>query len=122
MAPEASPQPTWQRAYVVAAAAIIGGALAYALCDWGGWTRLQHDPYTGDWWWQDGPTQKVAINYYGSLLWALGGASVGALGASIALRVYRRELPSSLIMVIGAWALTGVALGGLYYVWMLWPF
>lgn len=119
---EPEPRPRWQNAYVIVAIAIIGGTLAYALCDWGGWTRLQHDPYTGDWWWDDGPTHKVAINYYGTILWGLGGAAVGALVASVALRVYRRTLPSPAITVLGAWALTGVAFGALYYAWTLWPF
>ncbi len=115
-------RPSWQRVYVIATAAIIGGSLAYFLCDWGGWTRLQYDPYTGAWWWQDGPTQKVAINYYGTVLWALGGGAVGGAVAALALRLHRRPLPSEAIAVLAAWALTGFALGGLYYVWTLWPF
>ena len=121
MEPEAH-APPWQRVFVIAALAIIGGTIAYGLCDWGGWTRLQHDPYTGAWWWDDGPTHRVAINYYGTILWGLGGAAVGAALGAVATHVYRRALPSSVITILGAWALTGTALGGLYYVWTLWPF
>ena len=40
-------RPTWQRVHVITTLAVIGGTLAYALCTWGGWTRLQHDPYSG---------------------------------------------------------------------------
>ena len=117
-----SEQTAWQRVYVIATAAIIAGALTYWLCDWGGWTRLQHDPYSGAWWWQDGPTQKVAINYYGTLLWGIGGSLVGGAIAFVATRVYRRPFPPSLIIVMNAWALTAFVFGGLYYVWNLWPF
>jgi hypothetical protein len=115
-------RPAWQTTYVIAVTAIIGGAIAYGMCDWSGWTRLQHDPYSGAWWFEDGPTQKVPINYYGTLLWSVGGAAVGAALAAIATRLHRRPLPPSVISILGAWALTGFALGGLYYVWTLWPF
>ena len=97
----AAQAPPWQRVYVIAALAIIGGTIAYGMCDWGGWTRLQHDPYTGAWWWADGPTQKVAINYYGMLLWALGGAAVGGALAAVALRVVRRPLRRRVLLSRG---------------------
>lgn len=111
----------WQRVYVIALSAVIGGTIAYAACDWSGWTRLQLDPYRGAWWWQDGPTQKLAINYYGTILWGLGGAAVGgALAALITLR--RRALPAPLVSLLAAWALSGFLLAGVYYTWSLWPF
>lgn len=107
---------------MIATFAVIGGTLAYALCTWGGWTRLQLDPYDGRWWWEAGPTQTIAINYYGDLLWGLGGAAVGAaLGAAVTSS-YRRPLPPSLITLLGAWALTSFVLTGLFYTWSLWPF
>ncbi len=120
--PTSAGRPGWQRVHAIATAAVIGGTLAYALCDWAGWTRLQHDPYDGAWWWQDGPTQRVPINYYGALLWAAGGAVAGGGVAMIGTALYRRPLPAALVAVLAAWALTGVALAGLYYTWNLWPF
>jgi hypothetical protein len=118
----AADRPPWQRTYVIAMAAIIGGLIGYGLCDWGGWTRLQHDPYTGAWWWQSGPSQRIPINYYGNLLWGVGGGAVGALFGSVAMRLHRRRVPPAVINLLGAWALTAFALAGLYYVWTLWPF
>ena len=67
----------WHRTYVIALAAVIGGALAYALVDWGGWTRATYDPYRDRWSWRGGATPTIGINYYGGLLWGLGGALVG---------------------------------------------
>jgi hypothetical protein len=118
----ASERPAWQRVHAIAAVAVIGGTLAYALCDWSGWTRLQLDPYDGSWWWQDGATRKVPINYYGGLLWALGGAAVGAGLATLVTALWRRPVPAAVSAVLSAWALTGVALTGAYYTWNLWPF
>ncbi len=119
MAPE---RPPWQRVYVVATAAVIGATCAYALCDWAGWTRLQYDVYRDAWWWQDGPTQKVPINYYGDILWGAGGAAAGAAIGLVATGLHRRPLSPAIIALLGAWALTGAALSGLYYTWNLWPF
>lgn len=115
-------RPPWQRAYAIATCAVIGGTLAYALCTWGGWTRLQLDPYRGTWWWQDGPTQTIAINYYGDLLWGLGGAVVGGGLAAAVTAIVRRPMSPSVVQLLAAWAMTGFALTGLFYTWSLWPF
>ena len=40
--------PREQRAYVIAMCAIIGGAFAYAACEWGRWPRLSYYPLQGD--------------------------------------------------------------------------
>jgi hypothetical protein len=118
----ATERPRWQHAYLIATLSVIGGCMAYALCTWGGWTRLQHDPYGGSWWWQSGPTQSIPINYYGDILWGLGGAAVGGvLGAAVG-RVYRRPLSSSTVNLLTAWAMTSFLLAGLFYTWSLWPF
>lgn len=114
--------PRWQRVQAIALAAVIGGALAYALCDWSQWPRLHHDPYDGSWWWRDGPTASIPINYHGTILWGLGGAAVGALGALAATAWWRRPLPRAVERLGAAWALTAVAFAGAYYLWHLWPF
>jgi hypothetical protein len=119
-APELAP--SWHRAYAIATCAVIGGTLAYALCTWGGWTRLQHDPYRDTWWWQAGPTQAIPINYYGDILWGLGGAAAGALVGAAGMRVWRRPLSSSTVSLLAAWAMTCFVLSGLFYTWSLWPF
>ncbi|MEZ4402292.1 MAG: hypothetical protein R3B06_19865 [Kofleriaceae bacterium] len=117
---DASP-PRWARTQLVAVAAIIGGALAYALCDWGGWTRLTFDPYLGTWSWRAGATQPVPINYYGNLLWAAGGSAAGAaIGWGLA-RVPALARPAARGLGV-AWALTAVGLAAFYYLWSLWPF
>lgn len=114
--------PRWQRVYAIAILAIIGGALAYALCDWSRWTRLIFDPYDGAWTWRDGPTRTIPINYYGTILWGLGGAAVGGALGAIAMRLWRRPLSPGVQALGAAWALTAVILSGGYFHWSLWPF
>ena len=113
-------EPRWHRTYVIALGAVIGGALAYALVDWGGWSRATYDPYRDRWSWRSGATPTIGINYYGGLLWGLGGAAVGAVVGRIAARwqVVRTDRARTLL---AAWALTSVALAGAYYWWNLWP-
>ena len=122
MARDVAPMPRWQRVYAMAVTAVIGGALAYALCDWNHWTRLQLAPYDGTWYWRAGPTASIPINYYGDILWGLGGAAIGALIGAIATAWWRRPLPRALQRLGAAWALTAVMLAGTYYLWHLWPF
>src|SRR6185436_10859830 len=43
-----APMPRDQRAYVIAMCAIIGGAFAYAACEWGSWPRLTYLPLRGE--------------------------------------------------------------------------
>ncbi|HVV83457.1 MAG TPA: hypothetical protein VHE35_10315 [Kofleriaceae bacterium] len=115
-------RPRWQSVQAIACAAVVGWTLAYALCDWGGWHRLTYDPYLARWTWTSGPTPRVPINYLGGLLWGLGGAVVGASVAALGLRLWRRPLPPTVLGLAAAWALTGVALAGTYYMWTIWPF
>lgn len=112
--------PAWHRTFIVATAAIVVAAGGYGLCDWAGWTRLNLEPYSGDWSWQHGATQRVPINYYGNLLWAVGG---GAIGATIgyAATVRRPALTASWLRLASAWALTAFAITGTYFWWRLWP-
>src|SRR5688500_18178129 len=100
-------RPAWQRVYVIATLAVIGGTLAYALCTWGGWTRLQLDPYSGEWWWQAGPTQSIPINYYGDLLWGAGGALAGGAAGALGTALHRRPLSQTTQQLLAAWAITG---------------
>ena len=118
----ATERPGWQRPYVICTLAVIGGTLAYALCTWGGWTRLQHDPYSGDWWWQAGPTQTIPINYYGDILWGLGGAALGAAVGAAATALHKKPLSGATVGLLAAWAMTSFVLAGLFYTWSLWPF
>ncbi len=122
MAADREGLPRWQRVYAFATAAVIGGALAYALCDWSGWPRLTLDPYRGGWSWPDGPTRTVPINYYGTLLWGAGGAAVGAGLAALATWRRGRPLPATILVLLAAWALTAFVLAGGFYTWSLWPF
>jgi hypothetical protein len=118
----ADERPRWQRVYAIAVCAAIGGALTYALCDWAQATRLLFHPYDGTWSWRDGPTASIPINYYGTILWGLGGAAVGALIAAAATAWWRRPIPRAVQRLGAAWALTAVILSGAYFHWNLWPF
>jgi len=114
--------PAWQRSYVVATIAVIGGSLAYVLCDWSGWPRLTFDPYHGSWSWPSGATRAVPINYYGTLLWGAGGGLLGASLAALAMRRRTRGLSSGAITLLTAWSLTAFGFAGWFYTWNLWPF
>lgn len=112
--------PTWQRAYVVAMCAIIGGAFAYTACDWAQWPRLIYHPLTGD----IGMTPKVGaitINYLGTFAWGLGGAAVGTLVGAMFCRLANRRWTDRVLHLFGAWAITGILLAGSYYTWNLYP-
>ena len=111
--------PRWQRAYVIAACALIGGALAYALCSWSSWPRLSYLPLEGRWTLH--PGNALAINYPGMLAWGLGGAASGALVGAAACAIWRRPLPARALQLAGAWAITAILLAGLYFTWTLWP-
>jgi hypothetical protein len=116
--------PTWQRAYVIAACALIGGAFAYSACDWGAWPRLTYHPLTGT-----VAMHKaggaITINYIGSVAWGLGGAAAGAVvGGALSWVVgglLKKPWSDRMLQLFGAWAITGVILAGCYYTWNLYP-
>jgi hypothetical protein len=112
--------PRWQRAYVIAMCAIIGGAFAYAACDWGQWPRLTYQPLTGNVTMR-APTTLVTINYLGTVAWGVGGAAVGALVGAVLCAVWKKAWHERALQLFGAWAITGVLLAGCYYTWNLWP-
>jgi len=112
----------WQRAYVCATCAVIGFALAYTLCDFGGWPRFYYFPYEGRFELMTATAGKVAISYWGTFLWGAGGGLVGAgLGAAATL-VWKKPLPRVALGLLAAWSLTAFFLAGAYYTWNLWPF
>jgi len=112
--------PRWQRAYVIAMCAIIGGAFAYAACDWGHWPRLTYRPLTGDIMMKE-PVAAVSINYLGTVAWGLGGAGCGALVGYALCAATRKAWPDLALQLFGAWAITAILLAGSYYTWNLWP-
>jgi hypothetical protein len=112
--------PRWQRAYVIATCAIIGGAFAYAACDWGQWPRLTYLPVTGELT-MSPPAGAVAIPFWGVVLWGLGGAVTGVLVGALLVRLFPKSWPARALQLFGAWAITAVLLTGLYYTWSLWP-
>ena len=107
------------RAYVIAMCAVIGGAFAYAACDWGRWPHLTYLPLSGTI--TLAPTKDVAIHYLGFVAWGLGGACTGALLGALACRVVRRRWPVRAYQLLGAWAVTALVLAGSYFTWSLWP-
>jgi hypothetical protein len=112
--------PRAHRAYLIATCAIIGGAFAYAACEWGRWPRLIYAPLAGGVT-LDTATSPTAMAYLGIVAWGIGGAGCGALvGAAIAAAV-RRPLSDRWIQLFGAWAITALLLAGLYFTWGLWP-
>jgi hypothetical protein len=110
----------WQRAYVIATCAIIGGAFAYAACDWGRWPKLVYLPFTGEFTLTP-PPGAISIMYWGLLAWGLGGAACGALIGALLVAIVRRPWPDRALQLFGAWAITAILLTGLYYTWNLWP-
>jgi hypothetical protein len=113
--------PRWQRAYVIAMCAIIGGTFAYTACDWGRWPKLVYHPLTGELGMSSAPT-TIAINYLGVFAWGLGGSAVGAIvGWLLCATVRGRAWTERTLHLFGAWAITGVLLAGAYYTWNLFP-
>jgi hypothetical protein len=100
---------------------MIGATLAYVLSDFGDWPRLTYWPIRNRWAFAD-RDHAEAIQYWGGLLWAVGGAAVGTVVAQ-ALRI---ALPTTtqrkaIITLLGAWSMAAVLIGALYFTWMLWP-
>ncbi|MEJ7600621.1 MAG: hypothetical protein WKG01_22125 [Kofleriaceae bacterium] len=113
------PMPRDERAYVIAMCAIIGGAFAYAACEWGQWPRLFYFPLAESF--AMGPRNLVSIGFLGIVAWGIGGMICGALVGAVLCRVVPRRWTDRVYHLFGAWALTAVMLAGLYYTWGLWP-
>jgi hypothetical protein len=114
--------PAWQRTYLVACAALIGFAIAYALCDYAGWPRLVYAPLEGALRLERPPIGRNEVGYLGMVAWGAGGGLVAGLAATAAARARRRPLPGRWLRIVGAWALTAVLLAGAFHTWSLWPF
>ena len=113
--------PRWQRAFIIAACAVIGGAFAYAACDWGQWPRLTILPVRGEVTMHP-PAGAIAMLYLGIVAWGAGGAACGALvGAALCKIFGRAAWPDRVLQLFGAWSITAVILAGSYYTWSLWP-
>ncbi|MDQ3370873.1 MAG: hypothetical protein M3680_36100 [Myxococcota bacterium] len=111
--------PRSQRAYLIAMCAIIGGAFAYAACEWGRWPKLTYVPLHGDVTFE--PTPYISIVYLGIVAWGLGGMICGALLGALLSRLVPRPWSEVMLRLFGAWALTALLLAGGYFTWSLWP-
>ncbi|HMG20979.1 MAG TPA: hypothetical protein VK607_06665 [Kofleriaceae bacterium] len=107
------------RAYVIATCAIIGGAFAYAACDWGHWPHLVYLPLHGRL--ALGATTPLAIHYVGLVAWGAGGACAGAVVGAVVCRARPRPWSPRTYQLFGAWAITALVLAGGYFTWNLWP-
>jgi hypothetical protein len=107
------------RAYVIAMCAVIGGAFAYAACDWGHWPHLTYVPLSGTLVMES--TRPIAIHYLGLVAWGAGGACTGALAGAVLCRVVPGTWPARVYQLLGAWAITAILLVGSYFTWNLWP-
>lgn len=112
--------PAWQRAYIIATCAIIGGAFAYAANDWGHWPKLIYRPLTGDLA-MSAPPGAITIGYFGIIAWGLGGAAVGSLVGAMLCAIVKKPWPDRVLHLFGAWSITAIVLAGSYYTWNLWP-
>jgi hypothetical protein len=112
--------PRWQRAFVIAACAVIGGAFAYAACDWGQWPRLALLPLRDELTLHP-PAGSISIEYLGIVAWGAGGAILGALVGVALCAITRKPWPERALQLFGAWAITAILLAGSYYTWNLWP-
>lgn len=114
--------PRWQRIYLASCAGIIGYALAYVMCSYGGWPRLTYYPLERQWRFVVMADRPEPMSFLGMVLWGAGGAAVGIALALVAARWARAPLAARWLNLAGAWALTAVGLGAAYYTWSLWPF
>lgn len=114
-----SEMPRSQRAYLIAMCAIIGGAFAYAACEWGRWPKLTIFPLQGEVSFTGGP--GVSMMYLGIVLWGLGGMICGALVGAILSRIFPRPWSEMVLRLFGGWAITAILLAGTYFTWSLWP-
>ncbi len=114
--------PAWQRTYLVACSAVIGFALAYALCDYASWPRAVYAPLEGAVRLERPPIGRNEVSYLGVVAWGAGGALLAALAAFAFARLVRRPLSSRALRILGAWAVTAVLLAGAFHTWSLWPF
>ena len=87
--------PRWQRAYVIATCALIGGAFAYAACDWGQWPRLTYRPLTGD----DHDARRRRRDHdrrtSAPIAWGVGGAACGALVGALLCAIVEEAVAGS---------------------------
>lgn len=113
------PMPRGHRAYLIAMCAIIGGAFAYAACDWGHWPHLIYLPLSGRVVTAAG--NAVAIHYVGLVVWGIGGACTGAIVGAALCRLAPGRWSARAYRLFGAWALTAIVLAGSYFTWSLWP-
>lgn len=111
--------PVAQRAFVIAACAIIGGSFAYAAAGWGEWPTLRYIPLSGELTFGSGPPTSMV--YWGLVLWGLGGVVCGALVGTALVRIFPRTWADRTFHLFGAWAITALLLAGGYYTWSLWP-
>lgn len=111
--------PRPQRAYVIAMCAIIGGAFAYAACQWGTWPRLLYVPLQSKL--TLGPTTAITIVYLGILLWGFAGFVSGALVGVALSKIFDRPWSDMVLRLFGAWAITALLLAGGFFTWSLWP-
>ena len=112
--------PRDQRAYVIAMCAIIGGAFAYAACEWGQWPRITYAPLAGRVT-LGGTSTPTSMMYLGIMAWGIGGMTCGALLGAILTRVVPKPWPDRALHLFGAWAITAILLAGFYFTWGLWP-
>ena len=114
--------PSWQRTYVAACCAVIGFALAYALCDYAGWSRAIYSPLEGRVRMDRPPIGAEEVGYLGLVAWGTGAALVSGLLAWGAARTIDRPLSARGLRLLGGWAITAVILAGAFHTWNLWPF
>jgi hypothetical protein len=107
------------RAFVIAMCAVIGGAFAYAACDWGRWPHLIYLPLSRKL--VTEAMSGIAVHYIGLVAWGAGGTGVGALVGAALCRIAPRAWPVRVYQLFGAWAITAILLAGAYFTWSLWP-
>ena len=114
--------PRWQVAYLAGCMALAGGALAYLLCDFGGWPMLMYDPYKHEWLVASKPPAPTVLIYPGMMLWGFCGAMTSAALSVVAGQRRRTPLSDGALLLAGAWGITAVLIAALYFLWGLWPF
>jgi hypothetical protein len=114
--------PRWQRLYLVACAAVIGGALTAIVSQYAGWPRPSYHPYRRELTFGPPIGSAIELGFLGVAAWALAGALIAAAVVAALAAARRRPLGDGALRLCGGWALPAAGLSLLYSLWTLWPF
>lgn len=102
--------------------AVVGGALAYLLCDFGEWPLLMYDVNAHRWLVASQAPATSVMVYPGMILWGLCGASSSAALCVAVAKRHKSEMSAASLQLAAGWSLSAALVCALYFLWGLWPF